>query len=142
MTYDIPQRVLFKHCDPAGIVFYPRYFEMINDAVEGFFRDVLGYPFEKMHRTHGAPTTWIETEFVAVSRHGEELTISVEPKRIGRSSLHLHIFAHVDGEIRFKCDARQVHIELCKTKSEPWPDFIAVQLQKAGFEVSQVTEND
>ena len=24
------QRVRFGHCDPAGIVFYPRYFEMIN----------------------------------------------------------------------------------------------------------------
>ena len=26
--------VAFRHCDPAGIVFYPRYFEMINDFVE------------------------------------------------------------------------------------------------------------
>ena len=28
----------FRHCDPAGIVFYPRYFEMMNDAIEIFFR--------------------------------------------------------------------------------------------------------
>jgi 4-hydroxybenzoyl-CoA thioesterase len=26
--------VRFAHCDPAGIVFYARYFEMINGVVE------------------------------------------------------------------------------------------------------------
>src|SRR5260370_493059 len=30
-------QVLFRHCDPAGIVFYPRYFEMVNDLVEEWF---------------------------------------------------------------------------------------------------------
>ena len=29
--------VRFRHFDPAGIVFYPRYFEMINDFVEEWF---------------------------------------------------------------------------------------------------------
>ncbi|MEL6103010.1 MAG: acyl-CoA thioesterase, partial [Pseudomonadota bacterium] len=28
MSFQFLQKVLFKHCDPAGIVFYPRYFEM------------------------------------------------------------------------------------------------------------------
>jgi 4-hydroxybenzoyl-CoA thioesterase len=44
MLFSINQKVLFKHCDPAGIVFYPRYFEMINDCVEAFF-DEIGTPF-------------------------------------------------------------------------------------------------
>ena len=30
------KRVRFAHCDPAGIVFYPRYFEMLNELVEAF----------------------------------------------------------------------------------------------------------
>ena len=38
-TYE--EKVLFRHCDPAGIVFFPRYFEMINDCVEYFFADTL-----------------------------------------------------------------------------------------------------
>ena len=29
--------VRFQHCDPAGIVFYPRYFEMISQSVEEWF---------------------------------------------------------------------------------------------------------
>ena len=46
MHFTYKQKVLFKHCDPAGIVFYPRFFEMINDAVEALFSDVLNWPFE------------------------------------------------------------------------------------------------
>ena len=44
--YEMPQKVLFKHCDPAGIVFFPRYFEMMNDCVEAFFDKVVEWPFE------------------------------------------------------------------------------------------------
>ena len=44
--------VRFRHCDPAGIVFYPRYFEMINDFVEEWFDKGMGLPF---HALRGAP---------------------------------------------------------------------------------------
>jgi 4-hydroxybenzoyl-CoA thioesterase len=30
MGYHVTQKVLFRHCDPAGIVFFPRYFEMVR----------------------------------------------------------------------------------------------------------------
>ena len=50
------QKVMFKHCDPAGIVFYPRYFEMMNDVVESFFAECLGLPFERLLVTAGVPT--------------------------------------------------------------------------------------
>ena len=33
MTFTTQRKVRFQHCDPAGIVFYPRYFEMINSVV-------------------------------------------------------------------------------------------------------------
>ncbi|KAF5290196.1 hypothetical protein FQR65_LT20676 [Abscondita terminalis] len=40
----------FRHCDPAGIVFYPRYAEMINDTVEHWFKHGLGMDFDCLHR--------------------------------------------------------------------------------------------
>lgn len=36
MEFSYRQKVLFMHYDPAGIVFFPRYFEMMNDCVEAF----------------------------------------------------------------------------------------------------------
>ena len=51
-------QVLFRHCDPAGIVFYPRYFEMVNDLVEEWFDRGMGLPFHTLHvqRQVGTPT--------------------------------------------------------------------------------------
>ena len=45
------QEITFRQCDPAGTVFYPRYFEMMNDAIERFFRDIVGWPYRQMHGT-------------------------------------------------------------------------------------------
>ena len=62
--------VEFHHCDPAGIVFYPRYFEMLNSVVEEWFGERNGLPFDRMHRIErrGVPTVRLETVFTAPSR--------------------------------------------------------------------------
>ena len=36
--------IRFQHCDPAGIVFYPRFFEFTNQVVEDWFEEELGLP--------------------------------------------------------------------------------------------------
>ena len=83
MSFTFTQKVLFRHCDPAGIVFYPRYFEMINDCVEAFFES-LNYPFYEMHKAgHGVPTAQIETRFIAPSRHGEVLDLQLNCHKLG-----------------------------------------------------------
>jgi len=71
MAFIYEQKVMFKHCDPAGIVFYPRYFEMMNDVVEEFFEAELSWAFSKMHETHGVPTVAISTQFKSPSRQGD-----------------------------------------------------------------------
>ena len=121
MTFYVTQKVLFKHCDPAGIVFYPRYFEMINDAVEAFFGDVIGTPFEVLHRTHGVPTVQISTKFQSASRHGDILKISVEPTRIGGASLDLAVTGICEGDTRFTTELTVVYVTNAM-RSERWPD--------------------
>ena len=37
--------VRFAHCDPAGIGFYPRYFDLFNSAVEDWFQTGLECPW-------------------------------------------------------------------------------------------------
>jgi len=48
-AFTYTQKVMFQHCDPAGIVFYPRYFEMVNATVEEWFDQVIGFGFPTMH---------------------------------------------------------------------------------------------
>ena len=73
MAYEFHQKVLFKHCDPAGIVFYPRYFEMMTGCVEHFFVEVLATPFKTLHAQGGVdwgPLGWLGLHnFSSDARH-------------------------------------------------------------------------
>jgi len=94
MIYTREIAVEFNHCDPAGIVFYPRYFEMLNSVIENFFADVLKLPFQRMlAEGHGVPAARIEADFRKPSRLGERLHFSLEVVKIGETSLVLGVSA-------------------------------------------------
>ena len=122
-AFAIEQKVLFKHCDPAGIVFYPRYFEMMNDLVEAFFDRALGAPFEVLLRTHGVPTATIRATFHAPSRHGDLLTLTAAPTRVGGASMDMALAATCGGEPRFTAESTLVHVDT-EGRPERWPDAI------------------
>jgi acyl-CoA thioesterase FadM len=100
MAFTYPQRVRFQHCDPAGIVFFPRYFEMVNATVEEWFATRLDLPFSEMHGpTHGGvPTATIRADFTAPSRLGEMLDWTLVPRRLGPGPRAAAI--HVDPDQR------------------------------------------
>lgn len=127
MAFEMAQKVLFKHCDPAGIVFYPRYFEMINDCVEAFF-DHLGHPFETLHKTGAVPTAEISTRFTAPSRHGNLLRLGLDVTRLGRSSLGLTLTAQCAGETRFTASSTLVYITP-EGRPAPWPEALRASLE-------------
>ncbi len=89
--------VRFRDCDPAGIVFYPRYLEMFNDLVEDWFREGLNLPFSELinDRGWGIPTVHINVDFISPSRIGEALNAYLWVRRLGRSSIHMAI--HLEG---------------------------------------------
>ena len=126
--FALQQKVLFKHCDPAGIVFFPRYFEMMNDCVETFFDQALGTPFETLHLTHGVPTAAIETRFRAPSRHGDILDLELVTRKLGRSSWSYGMTARCRQERRFETAATLVHVD-ADGKPTPWPDILRQQLK-------------
>jgi len=127
-VFTYKQQVLFKHCDPAGIVFYPRYFEMVNDVVEDFFDRALHYPFSEVIANNGIPTARISADFSAPSRLGDQLCITLRVTETGKSSIKLNFAAHCDDELRFSADAVLVYVDN-NGKSTSLPDFIRQSLQ-------------
>ena len=49
MSFTVRKAIRFQHCDPAGIVFYPRYFVLMNEVVEDWFDNGLGIDFGEFH---------------------------------------------------------------------------------------------
>ncbi len=85
--------VRFSHCDPAGIVFFPQYFVMLNGVVEDWFTDGLGIDYATLigERRVGLPTVSLQCDFVAPSRMGEHITFHLSVARIGKRSINVDI---------------------------------------------------
>jgi 4-hydroxybenzoyl-CoA thioesterase len=116
--------VRFAHCDPAGIVFYPRYFEMFNSVVEDWCAQELGMSFREMHlgQTVGLPTVHIETDFVAPSELGETLEARLSVEKLGGSSMHVAIrLAGTDGSERVRAKLVLVAMNLRERRAIPIP---------------------
>ncbi len=88
MTFEREILVRFGDCDPAGIVFYPRYMEMFNNLVEDWCREEE-LPFANARV--GLPTVHLDVDFLTPSVMGEVLVGSLEVTRLGRSSIGLKI---------------------------------------------------
>lgn len=97
-------QIRFSHCDPAGIVYFPHYFNMINGLIEDWYTEELqvNYAHLILHDQHGFPFVHVETDFKVPSRMGDKLDLTLLVERIGRSSLTLVIVGHYDGIERLR----------------------------------------
>jgi 4-hydroxybenzoyl-CoA thioesterase len=96
--------VRFGHCDAAGWVFYPRYFEMISDFVEDWFEDGLAASAPGLfhHKQLLTPSVHFTVDFVKASHYGERLTFNLWTAKVGRTSCELRIEASFQGEVRMR----------------------------------------
>jgi 4-hydroxybenzoyl-CoA thioesterase len=87
MIFTKQEKIRFQHIDFAGIVFYPRFLEMLNGIVEDWFEEALDRPFSKMHETNGIPTVDLKIQFKSPARLGEVLTKKLWVKELRNSSI-------------------------------------------------------
>lgn len=130
--YAMPATVRFQHCDPAGIVFFPRYYELLNLTVERFFEEVVGASFRTLHLEWGlgVPTVRIETEFRAVSRLEDALTFELTVAHVGRSSLRLVIECLGEArDLRLRTTHTLAAIDTGTTRAVAWPDALGAALR-------------
>ena len=67
-------------CDPAGIVFYPRFFRMMNTGTHAMFESV-GLPFHEMVKrfgTTGVPMLDVQSTFKSPARFGDKVRLESE----------------------------------------------------------------
>ncbi len=128
MTYSRQIRIEFNHCDPAGIVFYPRYFEMTNSVCENFFREVVGYSYHAMmHDGIGVPAARVETDFHAPTRLGDVLDWALVVVRLGGSSATFRLTASCGDQARLTARLTLVWLGPSQRPAR-WPDPVRATL--------------
>ena len=124
MRYRHDMRVRFGHADPAGIVYYPRFFEWFHDAFEGMFEAVLGVPYAEILQVRrvGFPTVQIATEFRRPARFGEPVTVEVFLSRLGERSAVFAYRVRRDEALLATASAKVVPMDMDHHRAVPWPE--------------------
>ena len=95
------RRIEWGECDPAGIVFYPRFFAMFDNATTLLFSAALGmtkYQFLAKYDCAGYPMVDTRARFLVPARFGDDVTIETSITEIKRSSFQItHLLKKADG---------------------------------------------
>ncbi len=134
LVHVVHDEIRFKHCDPAGIVFYPRYVEMLNDTVEHWFKHALGVDFHDLHmnRRMGIPVAALNCEFKTPGRLGDPIVKELRVKKVGRSSIGMRIEikdAHPPHNLKMAGELTIVFVSLDGIRSVEIPEDIRARLE-------------
>lgn len=122
-VFEMPVVVRFADCDVAGIHFFPRYLERVNQTVEEWFAGPLGCSFKTLHLERGwsVPTVALSVEFHQPSRLEDGLVYQLTVERIGRASAALRTRVLCGEELRVEVAHTIVFAELATMKARSWP---------------------
>jgi len=149
-TYDLPQSpfanlpswvpyetrfpVRFGLCDPARIIYFPNYFDFFHAAMEDFFRDRVGALYHILlgKERIGFPTVHLEVDFATPVGFGDEVRITVEIAKVGRSSVAFRYtgYRSSDGKKVVVATATTVCTDLDAFKSVGIPDHLRGPLER------------
>ncbi len=95
-------RIEWGDCDPAQIVFYPRYFAMFDASTAELFRAALGKPkieWTKAFGIIGFPMVDTRAKFIVPSRYGDDIVFESRVSRFGGSSFDVEHKVFRDGGV-------------------------------------------
>jgi 4-hydroxybenzoyl-CoA thioesterase len=95
-------RITWGMCDPAGIVYYPRYFEIFDDSTTLLFERALGmtkYEFLQAYDVVGYPMVDTRGKFSIPSKFGDNVDVETTVSEFRRSSFDVHHRLLKDGNL-------------------------------------------
>ena len=95
-------RIEWGDCDPAGIVFYPRYFAMFDHSTTLLIERTLGMSKHQLQAAHefaGYPVVENRARFLLPTRFGDDVVIETSLTAVRRSSFDLTHRLSKDGAL-------------------------------------------
>ena len=124
-------------CDPADIVFYPRYFAYF-DASTGALFEAMGFSLRYIRdelKSVGFPMVDTRSQFFKPSKYGDKVTIKSEFTEIGRASFGVRHRLYNGADLAIECTEKRVwacHNAEGILKAKPIPDDIRAKMLSHG----------
>jgi 4-hydroxybenzoyl-CoA thioesterase len=136
LTHTRTVQIEWGHCDPAGIVFYPRYFEIFDASTTALFQHALGmtkFQFLKHYGFAGYPMVDTRSRFMIPTRFGDRVEIETTITELKRSSFQITHRLMKDGELAVEGFETRVWVgydpaDPSRIKSQPIPAEVVARL--------------
>ena len=133
-------RIEWCDCDPAGIIFYPRYFEIFDTSTTVLIEHALGMnkiDYLKTYDFAGHPLVETRARFRLPTRFGDEVAIETALTECGRSSFKIEHRLSKAGALMVEGFETRVWVvrhpdDPKRIKSQPIPAEVLARFRRSG----------
>jgi 4-hydroxybenzoyl-CoA thioesterase len=131
MTFSTTRKIRFSHCDPAGIVYFVHFFDMISGCVEDWLSHALGLTSYDLMITRrvGFPIVNTSCEFFRPCHLSDDLILELSISSLGRSSILFSIRGRVADDSKFQARHKVAMLSLDTQTAVPIPDELRVKMR-------------
>ena len=137
LSYKRSLRIEWGDCDPAGIVFYPRYFAMFDHNTTMLISKASGLTKPQLLKHYdfaGYPVLTTQAKFMLPNIFGDDVEIESTFTRVGRSSFEISHLMTKGGKIAVEGKEARAWVkgapdDKTKIKSHPLPDDLAARFK-------------
>ena len=131
--FSVQRRVRWGECDPAGVMYTPRFADFVVDAFLDFLEHLLGAPLEARLRELdcGTPAMSLNLEFERSLWPGELVTLDVSVAEVRRRSFDLVVRATMeDGQPAFRARVGIVCVYHTRREARAIPEPLLERLKE------------
>jgi 4-hydroxybenzoyl-CoA thioesterase len=130
------ERIYWGDCDPAGIIYYPNYFEMFDRCTTAMLEQAIGmtkHQYLIAYDFTGHPCVQTRARFLLPTRYGDDVVVESTVAKLGRSSIEVHHRLTKDGRLAVEGSETRVWVrrqnaESKSIKAHSIPDEIVARL--------------
>jgi 4-hydroxybenzoyl-CoA thioesterase len=130
-------RIEWGDCDPAGIVYYPRYFAIFDASTTALIERALGmskHDYLKAYDFTGHPLVNAHSRFLIATRFGDEVMIETAVTALRRSSFNVRHHLFKDGALAVEGFETRVWVQgdpvKGTMKAKPLPQAVIERLSQ------------
>jgi 4-hydroxybenzoyl-CoA thioesterase len=120
LVYRRQLTIEWGHCDPAGIVFNPRFFEMFDTTSWMLFETALGVKQQELASTYGIVGIALvdaRANFMKPAKFGDAVQIASRVKEFRRSSFDVEHLITIDGTLAV--EGGETRVWAVRDKADP-----------------------